>query len=369
MPLSLRARGFLIATAATVIISPDALLLRICEAEDPILVTCIRCALLTVFCFITAVLQTGDVRTLLTRSWKYRKGLLFISIFSVGTALGYPFSLQLTGAAEALLIISLSPLWAALIGWKFLGDTLPVRTRWALACAIASIILIFVPRMMGGEHEVVEHPRPNRLAGDLLALIAGFCLGAFGNSVRWVRLKYPNENVPIQMGQVTSNVFASLFALLLLLGLGRPLHVVHPGRTMASTLCMALVINLAFVGFNIAPKYILATEFGVITLLETLLGPIWVFLVYREMPSVWTWVGGLLLLATLVAHEGASHYIAKRAQKDEQSKKVGGDREEAGGAAAAKRTIPPVPSTSTAVVEVVLSDVLEEEGGPPPRVA
>ena len=219
--------------------------------------------------------------------------------------------------------------------------------------------------MLGGEHEVVEHPRPNRLAGDLLALMAGFCLGAFGNSVRWVRLKYPNENVPIQMGQVTSNVFASLFALLLLLGLGRPL----PWSTQAGPWprpC-AWPWYLAFVGFNIAPKYILATEFGVITLLETLLGPIWVFLVYREMPSVWTWVGGLLLLATLVAHEGASHYIAKRAQKDEQ--KVGGDREDAGGAAAAKRTIPPVPSTSTAVVEVVLSDVLEEEGGPPPRVA
>ena len=47
-------------------------------------------------------------------------------------AIGFPMFLQTTTAAKGLLLVSLNPLWAALLGWLCLGDKLPRRTIVAL---------------------------------------------------------------------------------------------------------------------------------------------------------------------------------------------------------------------------------------------
>ena len=43
-----------------------------------------------------------------------------------------------------------------------------------------------------------------------------------------------------------------------------------------------------------------------------MLGPVWVFLGVGEAPSIWTLLGGPLLLAILAAHEVAAHVAARR---------------------------------------------------------
>jgi hypothetical protein len=54
---------------------------------------------------------------------------------------------------------------------------------------------------------------------------------------------------------------------------------------------------------HLAPKYITAAEFGILMLVETVLGPLWVYLALGDEPSQWTLMGGALLLATLLVHE------------------------------------------------------------------
>eukprot|EP00956_Cyclotella_meneghiniana_P009038 scaffold12408_cov22-Cyclotella_meneghiniana.AAC.1 len=62
-------------------------------------------------------------------------------------------------------------------------------------------------------------------------------------------------------------------------------------------------IGIAFVALAIAPRYITAPEIGLCILLETVLGPLLVFFAYREVPSMNTLIGGLLLLVVLAGHE------------------------------------------------------------------
>ena len=336
--LTPRARGYANGIAAIFIISPDALLLRLCSAEDPIFTTLCRTAWLAPLCLVTAAVQVGGLCKLCVHSWKHREPLLIVSATACGTSLGFAFSLQLTGAAEALLLISLNPLWAALIGWRCLGDELPRRTRWALAAAMVSIALVFLPHFLSEmslpASSVASHPasrpvggdqnhslpleassairdHPYRLAGNLIALFTGMSLGAFGNSVRYAKTRF--DDVPVQVAQVFSNSFAVLISLLLMAALGRPFRAVDPPRLIGLTLAMGLIINTAYLGMNRAPQYISAAEFGIICLLESILGPIWVFLVIGEAPTLWTLVGGGLILATLTIHELAAQYAAKTA--------------------------------------------------------
>lgn len=311
-----RAKGYAYGTAAVMMISPDAMFCRLpSPEEDVLLVTAMRCAWIFFFCSLTLVFQNGcSVYTLLTRIRSHLRPLLLVGLTVTVTSTGFPLSLQLTGSAEALLLISLSPLWGAVIGWRFLGDRLPLRTKLALLGALTSIALIFVPQMIHGM-DVAQYPRPNRLLGDVLALITGVGLGAYGNAIRYASSRHPN--MPAQAAQLFSNFNAMSLCLFIAAcsSRARPLVIHEPQKLWWVTLLMGFHINIAYLGFNVAPKYINAAEFGVICLLEAVIGPVWVFLLVGEAPSSWTLVGGAVLLTTMVSHEVASQLASKRAAK------------------------------------------------------
>ena len=63
-----------------------------------------------------------------------------------------------------------------------------------------------------------------------------------------------------------------------------------------------LVIPIAFACFVTAPRYIPAPEFSLVVLLEMVLGPYWVWLGLGERPAHSAFLGGAIVLITLVAH-------------------------------------------------------------------
>ena len=65
--------------------------------------------------------------------------------------------------------------------------------------------------------------------------------------------------------------------------------------------CFVMAVPVLLI--TAAMRHILPPENALIGLLELLLAPIWVFLALGEAPSVWTFVGGILLLITLAWHE------------------------------------------------------------------
>ena len=58
-----------------------------------------------------------------------------------------------------------------------------------------------------------------------------------------------------------------------------------------------------YVGFTLAPRYITGAEVALILLMETVCGPLWVFLRFGDKPTVWTIAGGAVLIVSLAAHE------------------------------------------------------------------
>ena len=83
-----------------------------------------------------------------------------------------------------------------------------------------------------------EHPRPNRLLGNVLAIITGVGLGAYGNAIRYTSSRHPN--LPAQAAQLFSNFNAMVFCLILAAcsSGARPLKVHEPQRLWWVTMLM-----------------------------------------------------------------------------------------------------------------------------------
>ena len=63
-----------------------------------------------------------------------------------------------------------------------------------------------------------------------------------------------------------------------------------------------LCVAIPFVLVTIAPRFITAAEVNLFFLLETILGPIWVWLVIKEQPSLETIQGGIVIIAAIGIH-------------------------------------------------------------------
>ena len=85
-----------------------------------------------------------------------------------------------------MLLISLAPLWAALLGRLVLNERIPARTATALAASMVGVALVFFPRVA---HASAPSPSPSpapsdsppmldSVWGDLLAVATGFAQGA-----------------------------------------------------------------------------------------------------------------------------------------------------------------------------------------------
>jgi drug/metabolite transporter (DMT)-like permease len=64
----------------------------------------------------------------------------------------------------------------------------------------------------------------------------------------------------------------------------------------------AIFIPLAFYCLATGPRWISAPEVAMFYLLETVLAPVWMWLIFTEMPTRNSLIGGVILIVALVAH-------------------------------------------------------------------
>ena len=70
-----------------------------------------------------------------------------------------------------------------------------------------------------------------------------------------------------------------------------------------------MCVAIPFVMVTIAPRFIPAEEVNLFFLLETIIGPFWVWMVIKEQPSIETIQGGLIIILTIAIH---SYYKLKK---------------------------------------------------------
>ena len=277
MKLSDQQKGTLLAFTAVLIITPDSLLIRLTSVEDwglifyRGLIGSITISLIFLFFdkknFFKSFLLIGLA------------GVLNVLVI-ISANITFILSIENTNVANTLVMLSLTPFIAAIISFFVLREKPPLRTCLAIIITFSCVIFIFYDSMGTG-----------RLFGDILGVMTATAVGGSAVIIRYA--KKINFIPTIIIGKFTVALISLIFAKSLIL---------H-GNDLIYVLLMGLfTIGIPFYLLTIAPKYITATEVSLFWLLETALGPFWVWLVIKEQPSVNTIIGGSIIIFTIFIH-------------------------------------------------------------------
>jgi len=274
--LSSHLKGLLITASGVLIISPDGLLTRLILTDHWNMI------------FWRALLVSFGMWLMISlinpnRVWQqYRTvrgpGLLMVAAYSLGT-ISFVFAITHTSVANTLIILSSTPLFAALISRFLLNEKIQPRTIIAILLVASGIGVIAT----GSATE------QDGLLGDLAAILGSFFLACGLSFVR----RFPRVSI------FSAISCSGLLTALLVLPLASPLMISQ--SDFGYLLLMGLyVVPVGSALLYVGPRYVPAAEVGLLLPMEPILGPLWVWLVLTEQPSVNTLAGGAIILSTLI---------------------------------------------------------------------
>jgi drug/metabolite transporter (DMT)-like permease len=204
------------------------------------------------------------------------RGGIAVTVLMAVSSGAFIAALNYTSVANVLFMQALAPVLAAVLG-TFVGEPVARRTWVAMAVAIAGVGL-----MVGGP----SHPSAVGLSLSLLMSIS------FAGTIVVTRHQREVSMAPATcLSQALVFVFAAPFASTGSVG-GRDL-VLLAGLGIGQ-------IGLGLIFLTIGARLIPAAEVALITLLEIVLGPLWVWIALSEQPSATTLAGGAIVLAAVV---------------------------------------------------------------------
>lgn len=271
-----KTKGVLLCLCGIVLLSPDSLLLRLIGADLWTLAFW-RGGLSAVGLAVAVLLMEGRQPGQQQLLRLTRQGVVVAVSFAIAN-LAFIFSIQNTAVANTLVIMSLSPLFAALLSYFLFREPISTGTWLAAVAIFLGLTMVFYGSLATGG-----------VVGDLAALVTSLCVA--------ISLVLMREHRDISM--VPALAWSSGLACLAALPFALPASL--SGTALILMLVLGLIVlpaSLTMIG--LAPRYLPAPEVSLILRLEALLAPLWVWLVLGEVPSRQTLIGGGIILATLI---------------------------------------------------------------------
>ena len=270
-------KGSLMAFVAVMFITPDSLFIRLSNVDTWGLVFYRGIIpFVTVFLGMLLIYKLNFFKILLNSGYH---GLLYIATFSL-TNITFVVSIQNTNVANTLVMIATAPMLSAILGAIFLKEP-PDRKTWiSIIITFLAIIYIFFDSLKLGN-----------FFGDILGFITALGLAVGAVTIRSAKSK---NLVP---AAVVGKLFVAMFALFFI----ESFLLVERDLIIVPLMCI-LCVAIPFVLVTIAPRFIPAAEVNLFFLLETIIGPIWVWLIIKEQPSIETLYGGIIIVVTIAIH-------------------------------------------------------------------
>ena len=270
-------KGSLMAFVAVMFITPDSLFIRLSNVDTWGLVFYRGIIpFFTVFLGMLLIYKLSFFKILFNSGYH---GLIYIGTFSI-TNITFVVSIQNTNVANTLVMIATAPMLSAILGAIFLKEP-PDRKTWiSIIITFFAIIYIFFDSLKIGN-----------FYGDILGFITAVGLAVGAVTIRSAKTK---NLVP---AAVVGKLFVATFALFFI----ESFILVDKDLLIVPLMCI-LCVAIPFVLVTIAPRFIPAAEVNLFFLLETIVGPIWVWLIIKEQPSIETLQGGIVIIITIAIH-------------------------------------------------------------------
>ena len=270
-------KGSLLAFIAVMLITPDSIFIRLSNIETwgmlfyrgaiPFVVVLIGLIFFYKNNLFKALINIGY------------PGIFYIISFSICN-ITFIISIQNTNVANTLVMIAMAPMLSAILGSIFLKEIPDSKTWIAIIITLIAVSYIF--------HDSIEL---GNFYGDLFGLITAFGLACNAVIARFAKNR---DLVPSAViGKLCVAIFAFFFV--------DTFSLVGTDLIFIPLMCI-MCVAIPFVLVTIAPRFIPAEEVNLFFLLETIIGPFWVWMVIQEQPSVETIQGGLIIILTIAIH-------------------------------------------------------------------
>jgi drug/metabolite transporter (DMT)-like permease len=278
--MTMHSKGLLLTALGVLFLSPDTLLIRLVDMEMWNLAVW------------RSILQAIGLTLLVAASYGRRapgafwsigaSGFVIAIVFSAGT-LSFLAAVEHTEVANVLVILASAPIFAAFMSLALLKERVAPRTWVAIVVIFAGIGLIMWDGLARGTG-----------FGDAMAVVSAILLAG---KITMLRHQRHIDMIPaLALSGLVCAGFAAMVSA----------PTLPSGEQTVWLLLMGFaVVTPAAALIAVGPRFISAPEVSLLMLLETVLGPLWVWLVISETPTPLAIVGGAIVVTALIMHSAA----------------------------------------------------------------
>ena len=274
--------GLMLALAGALLLTPDTLLMRLSGLDGGAMLAWRACLAGLVFLSIGLIARFKEEKGNRARVSSF--GFWSLVICQIGNASFFAFGIALAPVAVVLLAVATVPVIAALLGYFLLGE-LADRRVWA------TIVLVFSGILMS-------------VAGDIergmnidFETLLGACCGlavAISLAFNFVIIR-KNKTVPFELAIGLGALIAGCTAFYLWPAAWQ----VRGASLIYISVTGLIILPVSFFLLSKASRLTSAANVSMIMLLETVLGPLWVWCGIKETPNSLTLLGGVLVVGAL----------------------------------------------------------------------
>jgi len=274
--LSNKSKGLLLVIVGNIVVSFDSLLVRLANVSG--WDTVFWFGLFTFLVLGLYSLKTiNNINALIHQTWTK---LFVTGVLVSGSLLFFIQAVKLTHVANAAVIMSSAPIFGALFSWFLLREKTNKGTLLVIFVTIIGLTFVVFGSLGAGN-----------IFGDIFALTSAAIVSL--NFTLW--RKYPETNKMLSMS------LGGLILVLVSMWFAEPFSL-EPINYIYLVVMGVFTAPWGRLASGIATKYLPVAEVSMYRPLNTVLAPIWVWIVIGEKPLMATFVGGGIILSALLVH-------------------------------------------------------------------
>ena len=209
----------------------------------------------------------------------FNKLTLINSAFYAGVLITFVIATKTTTAANAIFLQATAPIYI-LIFEPILTKTKYERINIiTVAVCMIGMLLFFVGKL-----------EPGHLEGNIIALLSGIAFASFFLGMKKNEPQY----------QISSIFYGNILVAIISIPFMFSLETLTSSDLWMVTFLGVFQIAIAYAFFSAGLKRIYAVEASIISMIEPVLNPVWVFIGYGEVPSLTAMIGGLIILGSII---------------------------------------------------------------------
>ncbi len=276
--------GFVLVVTSGLIWSLGAPMIRFLEDAENYRLHFLLYRGITIFLVVIAYVYIREGRDFLNSLKRIDVWSLFGGLVLALTMFSYIYALTTTSVAVTLLMLALSPVLSAFLGYLILGEGL---SRVTLVNMI--IVAVGVIVMVWNADK----------SATLIGATYGFFM-ALGFAIYTITLRH-NPEIPKLLTPALAGFFGLILSLILILLMGESFEM--PQINVGLSFMHGLVVSAGLILFGLGAKYLPSGELVLLTLFEVIAGIFWAWLPIigiNEVPDTNTIIGGAFIFSAIV---------------------------------------------------------------------